>query len=81
MHIPYAEFISIVYDRLEVESASLKMYHTCKFDPSMLVLLKDDAKMRKMFRFNENYCFVYMSSNTNVSVEVIPPPPRYIKFS
>ena len=37
--------------------------------------------MRKMFRFNDNYCSVYASLNTNVSVEVIPPPSRYIKFS
>ena len=47
------------------------MYHTCKFDPSMLVPLEDNAKMRKMFKFNDNYCYVYGSSNTHVSVEVI----------
>ena len=81
VHTPYAKFVSIVCDRLKVESTSLKMYYTCKFDPSMLVLLEDDAKIRKMFRFNDNYCSMYVSSNTNVSVEVLPPPPRYIKFS
>ena len=81
MHIPYAEFFSIVYDRLKVESTELKMYYTCKFDPSMLVLLEDDAEMRKMFRFNDNYCYVYASLNIYVTVEVIPPPPRYIRFS
>ena len=76
VHIPYAEFVSIVYDRLKVESTLLKIYYTCKFDPSMLVLLEYNVEMRKMFRFNGNYCFVYVSSNTYVSVEVIPPPPR-----
>ena len=43
VHIPYAEFFTIVCDRLKVESTTLKMYYTCKFDPSMLVLLEDDA--------------------------------------
>ena len=56
MHIPYVEFVSIICDRLKVESTTLKMYYTCKFDPSMLVLLEDDAEMRKLFKFNDNYC-------------------------
>ena len=47
MHILYVEFVSIVCDRLKVESTALKMYYTCKFDQSMLVLLEDDAKIRK----------------------------------
>ena len=81
MHISYVEFITIVCDRLKVESIALKMYYTCKFDPLMLVLLEDDAEMRKMFKFNDNYCYVYVSSNTYVSVEVIRPPPSYLKFS
>ena len=81
IHIPYAEFVSIVCDRLKVESIALKMYYTCKFDTSMLVLLEDDAKMRKMFKFNDNYYSVHASSNTYVSVEVIPPHSRNIKFS
>ena len=71
VHIPYVEFVSIVYDRLKVESTALKVYYTCKFEPSMLVLLEDDAKMKKMFKFNNNYCYVYANLNTYVSVEVI----------
>ena len=43
VHIPYIEFVSIVCDRLKVESTALKMYYTCKFDQSMLLLLEDDA--------------------------------------
>ena len=81
VHIPYVEFVSIACDRLKVESNALKMYYTCKFYQSMLVLLEDDAKMRKMFKFNDKYCYVYVSSNNYVSVEVIRPPPRYVKFS
>ena len=61
--IPYFEFVSIVCDRLKVELTALKMYYTCKFDPSMLVLLEDGVEMRKMFKFNDNYCYVYTSSN------------------
>ena len=29
VHIPYVEFVSIVCDRLKVESTALKMYYTC----------------------------------------------------
>ena len=47
------------------------MYYACKFDQSMLVLLEDDAEMMKMFKFNDEYCYVYASSNNYVSVEVI----------
>ena len=43
MHIPYVEFVSIVCDSLKVESTTLKMYYTCKFNQSMLVLLEDEA--------------------------------------
>ena len=81
VHIPYVEFVLIVCDRLKVESNALKMYYTCKFDQSMLVLLEDGAEIRKMFKFNDKYCYVYASSNNYVSIEVILPPPRYIKFS
>ena len=81
VHIPYVEFVSIVCYRLKIESTVLKMYYTCKFDQSMLVLLEDNAEMRKMFKFNDKYCYVYVSSNNYVLVEVIRPPPRYVKFS
>ena len=81
VYIPYVEFVSIVCDRLKVESTALKMYYTCKFDQSMLVLLEDDVEMRKMFKFNNKYCYVYVSLNNYVLVEVLRPPPRYVKFS
>ena len=61
MHIPHVEFVLIVCDRLKVESTALKMYYTFKFDQSMLVLLEDNAEMRKMFKFNDKYCYVYAS--------------------
>ena len=63
VHIPYVEFVSIVCDRLKFESTALKMYYTCKFVQSMLVLLEDNAEIRKMFKFNDKYCYVYASLN------------------
>ena len=40
----------------------------------MLVELSDDDELRKLFIFNDMYCLVYFSLNTEVevSVEVIP---------
>ena len=61
VHIPFVEFVSIVCDRFKVESTALKMYCTCKFDQSTLVLLENDAEIRKMFKFNDKYCYVYAS--------------------
>ena len=81
VHISYAEFVSIVCDRIKVHATSMKMLYTCKFAPTMLVLLEDDEEMRKMFRFNDTYCSMYVTSDTNGLVEIIPPPPRHIKFS
>ena len=42
VHIPYAESVSTVCDRLKVHSTSLKMYYKCKLDPSILLLLEDE---------------------------------------
>ena len=42
----------------------MKFHYTCKFDPSLMVLLNDDEELMKMFRFNDSYCCVYVSSNT-----------------
>ena len=81
VHVPYVKFVSIVCDRLKVKLTALKMYYTCKFAKSMLVLLEDNAEMRKMFKLIDTYCYVNASSNTYVSIEVIRPPPRYVKFS
>ena len=44
----------------------MKMYYTCTFDPTMLVLLEDEEEIRKNFIFNDAYCFVYAASDTNV---------------
>ena len=77
MHIPYAEFVSIILDRMKVESTSVKMYYTCKFDPSMLVLSEDDAKMRKCL---DSMTIIVMCTRVRIP-KVIPLPSRYTKFS
>ena len=56
-----------------------EFFSTCKFDPSMFVLLHNDDKLMKMFRFNDMYYHVYMSTNIDIAVGLIPPS-RYIKL-
>ena len=64
---------------VNVHISYVEFVSTCKFDPSILVLLHNDNKMMKMFRFNDMYYRVYMSTNTDIVVSVIPPS-RYIKL-
>ena len=66
VHIPYAEFFSIVCDRLKVELTTFKLYYTCKFNTSILILLEDDAEMGKMFIFNEKCYYVYYHNKLGV---------------
>ena len=80
VNISYDEFVSLVCAKLRVESNSVKFYHTCRFYPSLMALLNDDEELMKMFRFNDNYCRVYMSSNTKYANGVILPS-RYIKLN
>ena len=51
----------------------MKLHYTCKFDPSMLVLLRDEQELLKMFRFNDMYFHLFVSLKTNVAVDVIAP--------
>ena len=45
-----------------------------------MVLLNDDEELMKMFRFNDSYCCVYMSSNTEYA-NGVNLPSRYIKLN
>ena len=63
VNISYDEFISFVCAKLRVEPNSVKFHYTCKFDPSLMVLLNDDEELMKMFIFNDSCCHVYVSSN------------------
>ena len=80
VNISYGEFVSLVCAKLRVEPNSVKFHYTCKFDPSLMVLLNDEEELMKMFRFNDNYCRVYVSSNTKHANGVILPS-RYIKLN
>ena len=80
VNISYDEFVSLVCSKLRVEPNSVKFHYTCKFYPSLMVLLNDDEELMKMFKFNDSYCRVYMSSNTEYVNGVILPS-RYIKLN
>ena len=58
---------------MDLDSNSVKFYYTCKFEPSMLIELNDNDELRKMFRFNDLHCQVYLSLNTEVEVSIEVP--------
>ena len=70
VHIPLDKFVSLVCSKLDLYSNFVKFYYTCKFELAVLVELKDDEKFRKMFRFSDMHCRVYLSLNTKVEVSV-----------
>ncbi|XP_059591763.1 uncharacterized protein LOC100245246 isoform X1 [Vitis vinifera] len=65
-HMSHSDFISKLCDELHFDRNSIKLEFTVKFDPSCLLLLHDDAAILKMFRFNERFCRVYVSSSSEV---------------
>ena len=79
VHISFEEFVSLVYGNLSIDPNSVKLHYTCKFDPSMLVLLRDEQELLKMFRIKDMYCRLYVSSKTNVVVDIIAPS-KYINL-
>ena len=56
---------------LNLQSDLVKLEFTVKFDPSLLILLCDDASFASMLRRNDVYCWVYVSS-TNVLLLTTP---------
>ena len=74
----YDEFVSLVCAKLRIEPNSVKFHYTCKFDTSLMVLLNYDEELMKMFKFNDSYCRVYMSSNIENGVIL---PSRYIELN
>ena len=58
----------------------MKFHYICKFDPSLMVLLNDDEELMKIFRFNDSYCRVYVSLNTEYA-NGVNLPLRYIKLN
>ena len=39
VQISYAEFVSTICEKFNVNPNSMKMYYTCKVDPLMMILL------------------------------------------
>ena len=56
------EFRSRVCGTLNLQSDLVKLEFTMKFDPSLLILLCDDASFVSMLRRNDVYCWFYVSS-------------------
>ena len=61
-HMSHDEFKSRVCATLNLQSNLVKLEFTLKFDPSLLILLCDDASFTNMLRRNDVYCQVYVSS-------------------
>ena len=80
VNISYDKFVSLVCAKLMVEPNSVKLNYTCKFDPSLMALLNDDEELMKIFRFNDSYCHVYVSSNTE-DANGVNLPSRYFKLN
>ena len=75
-HMSHSDFVSKLCDELHFDQNSIKLEFTVKFEPSCLLPLHDDATLLKMFRFNEMFCHVYVSSSSEV-VEGCIAPTRY----
>ena len=75
-HMSHSDFVSKLCDALHFDQNSIKLEFTVKFEPSCLLPLHDDAALLKMFRFNEMFCHVYVSSSSEV-VEGCIAPTRY----
>ncbi|RVW99511.1 hypothetical protein CK203_021374 [Vitis vinifera] len=72
-HMSQSDFVSKLCDALHFDRNSIKLEFTVKFDPSCLLPLHDDAALLKMFRFNEMFCRVYVSSSSEVVEGCIAP--------
>ena len=76
-HMSHSDFVSKLCDALHFDQNSIKLEFTVKFEPSCLLPLHDDAALLKMFRFNERFCRVYVSSSSEV-VEACISSTRYL---
>ncbi|RVX23021.1 hypothetical protein CK203_008386 [Vitis vinifera] len=72
-HMSHSDFVSKLCDALHFDQNSIKLEFTVKFEPSCLLPLHDDATLLKMFRFNEMFCHVYVSSSSEVVEGCIAP--------
>ena len=61
------EFRSRVCGILNLQLDVVKLEFIVKLDPSLLILLCDDASFTSMLRRNDVYCWVYVSSTRGVA--------------
>ena len=79
VNISFEKFVLVVCGNLSVDPTSVKLHYTCKLEPSMLILLRNEQELLKMFRFNDMYCRLYVSPKIDVEVDVIAPS-KYINL-
>ena len=60
---------------LNMRPELVKFEFIVKFDPSLLIMLFDDASYVIMLRRNDVYCRVYVSSIERLSPDIIEPEP------
>ena len=60
---------------LNMRPELVKFEFIVKFDPSLLIMLFDDASYASMLRRNDVYCRVYVSSIERLSPNIIEPEP------
>ena len=60
---------------LNMRPELVKFEFIVKFDPSLLIMLFDDASYASMLRRNVVYCRVYVSSIERLSSDIIEPEP------
>ena len=58
---------------LNMRPELVKFEFIVKFDPSLLIMLFDDASYASMLRRNDVYCRVYVSSIERLSLDIIEP--------
>ena len=66
------EFKSRVCGTLNLQLDLVKLEFTMKFDPSLLILLCDDATFMSMLRRNDVYCWVYTYSTERLLLLTTP---------
>ena len=76
-NISQSEFVSKVCGVLNLDSNSIKLEFTVKFDPSCLLPLHNDGDIVNMFKFNDMFCHVYISQCTECGDDLICPT-RYL---
>ena len=74
-YMSYGYFRSRVCDLLNMLPELVKFEFTVKFDQSSLIMLFDDASYASMLKWNDVYCWVYVSSIERLSPEIIKPGP------